>query len=123
MLDNMKMLGALSGLMKNKDRLRDAGARVKSKMEAAQFTRESGGGAARVRVSGAMKVLEVRLSPALAAGFAQGTASAQASDLVCEALNAALADAQAALKKSVDDEAKALGLDGVLPDVTGLLGG
>lgn len=127
MLDNMKMLGALTGLMKNKDKLRGASERVKVKMEALRVTGESGGGACRAVVSGSMKVIDVTLSPAAAAGFGTGPGAdiktqAMASALICEAVNAALVQAQARLKQAIDEEAKALGLGDVMPDLGRLVG-
>lgn len=123
MLDNMKMLGALAGLMKNKDKLREAGERIRAKMEATRVTGEAGGGAARATVSGTMKVIDVTLTPALVRGMAGDTQTHElASGLIAEAVNNGLREAQVRLKAAIDEESKALGLEGVIPDLAKMLG-
>ena len=44
-----------------------------------------------------------------------------ASSLIADAVNDALAQAQVQLKSAIDAEAKALGLDGILPDLSSLM--
>ncbi|MBI1189299.1 MAG: YbaB/EbfC family nucleoid-associated protein [Tepidisphaera sp.] len=123
MFDNMKMLGAMAGLMKNKDKLREAGVRVRTKMENTRVTGEAGGGAARAVVSGTMQVLEVQLSPSLVMGMAGDAKTHElASGLIAQAVNAALREAQLKMKAAIDEESKALGLDGVIPEIGNLLG-
>jgi DNA-binding protein YbaB len=64
MFDNLKAMSALAGLMKNKDQLKAAGDRVRTKMEATRVTAGGRGrGGARVTVNGKMRVLDVELSP------------------------------------------------------------
>jgi len=122
MLDNMKMLGALTGLMKNKEKLQEAGQRVRATMEATRVTGEAGGGTARAIVSGSMQVLSVELSPALVMGMAGDAKTHElAGSLIAEAVNSALREAQARMKQAMDVEAKALGLEGVVPDLTKFL--
>jgi len=123
-LDNMKALGALAGLMKNKDKLREAGERVRAKMAATRVTGESGAGAAKAVVSGEMWVLSVELTSGLIVGMAADEKTrALASGLIAEAVNAGLAQAQVKLKEAMDEEAKAMGLEGMLPSMGSLLGG
>ncbi|MCE7975208.1 MAG: hypothetical protein DYG92_12935 [Leptolyngbya sp. PLA1] len=123
-LDNMKMLGALAGLMKNKEKLREAGDRVREKMARTLVTGEAGAGAAKAVVSGQLRVVSVELAPGLIVGMAADASTrALASNLIAEAVNNGLASAQAALKAAMDEEAKALGLEGMLPDAGSLLGG
>jgi len=120
----MKMLGALAGLMKNKEKLREAGERVREKMSRTLVTGEAGAGAAKAVVSGQLRVVSVELAPGLIVGMAADPSTrALASNLIAEAVNAGLALAQAALKAAMDEEAKALGLEGMLPDAGALLGG
>lgn len=124
MLDNMKMLSALAGLMKNRDKIEEAGVRIREKLARTRVQGQAGGGAARATVSGAMTLLEVELSPALVNGMAADEKTRKlAGDLICEAVNAAIREAQLKMKAAVDEEAKGLGFENGLPDVFGgLLG-
>jgi DNA-binding protein YbaB len=121
MFDNMKMMAALAGLMKNKDKLQAAGERVKSKAEALRITSDAGSGAARATVNGAMRVISVELSPALVMGMAADAKThTLAASLIAEAVNDALRQAQARMKEAVDIEAKELGFENGLPGIPGL---
>jgi DNA-binding protein YbaB len=121
MFDNMKMMAALAGLMKNKDKLRAAGERVKEKAQGLRITADAGSGAARATVNGAMKVLNVELSPALVMGMAADQKTHElAGSLIAEAVNEALRQAQGTMKGFIDEEAKELGFEGGLPGIPGL---
>jgi DNA-binding protein YbaB len=122
MFDNLKAMGALAGLMKNQDKLRETGERVRAKMDAARFTGEAGSGAARAVVSGSMKVIEVTLAPALVTGMAADERTREiAGRLIADAVNDAISRAQEALKETVEEEARTMGLEG-LPGLSNLLG-
>jgi DNA-binding protein YbaB len=124
MFDNMKMMAAVAGLMKNKDKLREAGERIKEKAEATRVVGEAGMGAVRVTVSGSMKVLGVELAPGLVVGMnADEKTRALAGQLIAEATNDGLQKAQLKMKEAIDLEAKALGFENGLPGLPGLLGG
>lgn len=117
MFDKLKALGAITSLMKDKDKIRDAFDRVKEKSAQARLEGSAGGGAVRAIVSGQMKVIEIKLSPPLAAGIATDDRTRElAGNLIVEAVNEALAKAQLALKTAVEAEAKALGL----PEIPGI---
>ncbi len=119
MFDKLKAMGAVTSLLKNQDALRDAAARVREGMERTLVTGQAGSGAARATVTGTLKVQSVELSPALVGGMAADERTRQlASSLIADAVNDALAQAQAKLKSAIDAEAKALGLEGVLPDLS-----
>lgn len=121
MLDQMKMLGALSGLLKNRDKLAGAGDRIKAKLSAVKVTGESTGGGVKAIVSGALVVQKIDLSPQVVQQInAGGVTRDGATQLICEAVNDAIAAAQVEIKKAVDEEAKTLGLEGGLPDMAGL---
>lgn len=125
MFDSMKNLGALAGLMKNQDKLKAAGERVRTKMEATRVTGEAGAGAARAVVTGTLRVVSVELAPALVVGMAADAKTHElASSLIAEAVNNALAQAQMKMKEAIDVEAKDLGLEGLIPSggLGGLLG-
>lgn len=118
MFENMKMLGAMAGLMKNADKVKEGVARVRASMEATTVQGEAGAGAARATVSGTMRVISVELSPGLVVGMAADEKTrALASSLIAEAVNNALAMAQAKMKQAVDQEARALGFEGGLGDI------
>ncbi|MBL9001699.1 MAG: YbaB/EbfC family nucleoid-associated protein [Phycisphaerae bacterium] len=122
MFDNLKSLGALAGLMKNKDKLREAGDRVRAKMEATRVIGEAGSGAARAVATGTMRILEVELAPGLVMGMAADEQTrALAGGLIAEAVNEALRRAQVVMREAMEEEARALGLDGV-PGMEHLLG-
>jgi nucleoid-associated protein EbfC len=123
MFDNMKMMGALAGLMKNKDKLREAGQRIKDKAEATRVEGESGMGAVRVTVNGSMKVLDVELTPGLVIGMnADAKTRELAGALIADAVNDGISKAQAKMKEAIDEEARALGFEGGVPGLSGLLG-
>jgi nucleoid-associated protein EbfC len=120
----MKMLGALTSLMKNKDKLREAGERVRATMAQLRVQGDAGAGAVRAVASGQMRIISIELTPALANGMAADDRTrALAGDLIAQAVNAALAAAQAQLAKTIDKEARDLGLEGVLPEARTLMGG
>ena len=121
MLDSFKMAGALAGLMKNKEALKNAAERVKAKLGDARATGIAGGGAVSVTVSGQMKVVRVELSPALAQHMGDLGSRTMAESLIAQAMNDALAQAQALAQKELAKEAEALGLPN-MPGLEGLLG-
>jgi nucleoid-associated protein EbfC len=120
--DAFKTAGALAGLMKNKEGLKQAGDRIKQRLGELRAVGSAGGGAVSVTVSGQMKVLQVTLSPALAANLTTDTSSrAMAESLIAEAVNDALAQAQQAAHREIKKEADALGLPSI-PGLETLLG-
>lgn len=111
MFDKLKAMGALAGLMKNREGLKQAGDRVKAKMERTRCTGEAGGGAARAVVTGKMEVVEIQLAPALVNGMAADDRTRElAGTLIAQAVNMALREAQQKLQEAVQAEAEALGL-------------
>lgn len=122
MFDQMKQMGAIAGLLKNKEKLAEAGARVKRTLEERPVTGEAGGGAIRVTVGGEMKVRRVEIAPAIAAGLGAGDeARMQIENLIAEATNDAMRLAQLRLKEAVDREAAELGIEGLGDQLGGLL--
>lgn len=111
MFDQLKSMGAVANLLKNREGLKNAGERVKNKMERSQFTGQGGGGACRVVTNGHMRVLSVELSPALVSGMAADDKTRQlAGTLIADAVNDAIKQAQDALQVEIGAEAKAMGL-------------
>lgn len=111
MFDKLKAMGAIAGLMKNQDKLKDSFAKVRAQMEQVRVTGEAGGGAARAVATGQMRVVSVELSPALLAGMtADDRTRDLAAGLIAEAVNNALSQAQGLLKEAIDRESRELGL-------------
>jgi len=121
--DKLKAMGAMASLMKNQDKLKDAGERIRLRAESIRVTGEAGGGAARAVVSGSMRVVSIELAPGLINGMALDEKTRSlAGTLITDAVNDGLRQAQTKLKAALDDEAKGLGLEGGLPDLPGLAG-
>ncbi len=122
MFDQMKQMGAIAGLLKNKDKLAEAGARVKRALEERPVTAESGGGAVRVTIGSEMKVLRIEIAPAVAAGIGAGDdARQQIETLIADATNDAMQLAQQRLKEAIDREAAELGIEGLGDQIGGFL--
>ncbi len=123
MFDQMKAMGALAGLMKNRERLRELAEEFQSRLERIEVEGSAGGGAIRVLVSGKMRVTDVHVDPAVVAGLATGEGGRDmVQALVQEATNEGLQRAQA----MVHEEARRMARELDLPDIPGmerLLGG
>jgi DNA-binding protein YbaB len=115
--DSLKAMGALAGLLKNKEALKQAGERIQRRLREVRAAGSSGGGAVRVTVDGTMRVLEVRLEPALAANLVSDESSkSMAESLIADAVNDAIHQSQVLAHREVSKEAEAMGL----PDLPGL---
>lgn len=111
MFDKFKQMGALASLFQNKDKLKEAGERIKDKAQEIRAVGEGGSGAVRVTVDGRMKVLTVEMTPALTAGMAADDATrALAGSLIADAVNAAQALAQEQMRTIIEREAEEMGL-------------
>ncbi|MFN0130938.1 MAG: YbaB/EbfC family nucleoid-associated protein [Phycisphaerales bacterium] len=122
MFDKLKAMGAVAGLMKDKDRLRAVTTRIQDTAESLRCEGVGGGGAVRATVNGKLRVLAIDLQPALVSGMAADERTRQlAGGVIAEAVNAALALAQARMKDILSREAKDLGLPDLPGDLTGLL--
>ncbi|MEO1008866.1 MAG: YbaB/EbfC family nucleoid-associated protein [Planctomycetota bacterium] len=120
MFDSMRAVGALAGLLRDKQKLAEAAERVRRTLDGARAEGSAGGGAVRVTASGALRIVEVRLEPAMLAGLGSGDESrALAEGLIAEATNEALTAAQAIARRTVADEAQELGLP---EDIAGQFG-
>lgn len=121
MLDKIKAMGAMAALMKNQDALKDAAQRVREKLDATRVTGEAGAGAARAIVTGSMRVVSVELTPGLISGMALDERTRElASSLIADAVNDALRQAQGKLREAIQLEARALGLEDMVPDMSAL---
>ena len=117
MFDQFKAVGALAGLMKDKDRMRQIADEFKQRLERLHVTGSAGGGAVCVTVSGHMLVTDVELGPALAGAPAEGGSSQTlAQDLIRQATN----DALEQMRDLIQDEARQMAEDLGLPTLPGL---
>ena len=126
MMEQFKMMGALAGLMKNQQKLREIGEEVKRKLAELRVTAETGGGAVRATASGSMRIISVELEPSLFSGLVGSGGEDDrmlAEDLITGAVNAALEKAQLAAQEEVSSAMGGLGLPDIPADLTNLLGG
>lgn len=122
MFDKLKAFGAVASLLKDREGLKEAGQRIKQNAARTRATGESGGGEVRVIASGQMRVVSIELAPALVAGMAADDRTRElAGSLVADAVNDALAKAQALTQQELAKEAEALGLGDMAADLGGLL--
>lgn len=120
MLDNLKALGALSGLMKNKDKIAESARRVRDELASARISGQAGGGVVKAVASGDMRIVSIELSPALGAGIgASESDRAMASALITDAVNNALARARTVAQETIRRETEALGLPAELAGMGG----
>lgn len=110
---DMKTMGKIANLLKNKSKLEDAAQDIKAQLETLRVEGQAGNGAVRAVATGAMKIESVRIDPALAAGLATPAETddhAMAEALVTHAVNDALNNAQQAARHIVQRHADELGL-------------
>jgi hypothetical protein len=122
MFDQMKAMGALAGLMRDKEKVAEISERVRETLETVRVVGEAGGGAVRVTVSGKLEVQDVELDPNLTQGMASGDDSrVMAQDLIKEAINDANAKARVVIQREMQKLAEELGLPEI-PGMGNLLG-
>jgi hypothetical protein len=126
MMGQFKMMGALAGLMKNQDRLREMSEELKQRLSDLRVSAETGGGAVRATANGKMRILSIDIDPTMFQGLASSGSDDDrilAEDLIAGAVNAALEKAQEAAQEEIASMMGDLGL-GELPEgLGGLLGG
>lgn len=115
MMDALKMAGALAGLMKNKDALKEAGERIKQRLSELRAGGGSGGGAVRATVSGDMRVISISMEPSVCMGLSGGSERDRehVQQLICEAVNNAMDIAKAMAQREIAKEAEAMGIPGI----------
>jgi nucleoid-associated protein EbfC len=118
---DFKTMGAIAGLLKNRDKLEAAAQRIKDQLAATEVTGEAAGGAVRAVVGGDLKVRSITLEPAVTQGLgADDNSRSLAQTLIVEAVNDGMTKAQQAARDIVQREAADLGLP-QLPQLSGLL--
>lgn len=123
MLDSLKAMSALAGLMKNKEALKGAAERMKQRLSDLRAAGGSGGGAVRATMSGDMKLIDLHLDPPVCMALASGDARSreEIQQLIVQAVNNASDIAKAMAQREMAKEAEALGL-GSMPGLENLLG-
>lgn len=119
MFDQFKAMGALAGLMKNKDKLREAGERMQSTLEAARIVGQAGAGLVRVEVSGRLRVLRVEIDPVVASSMSDERSRREAESLITEAVNDAMRAAERVIQQESQRMARELGIED-MPGMEGL---
>ncbi len=125
MMGQFKMMGALAGLMKNQERLREMSEDLKKRLGELRVSAETGGGAVRATASGKLRIISIDIDPAMFQGLATGSDDDRvlAEDLMAGAVNAALEKAQEAAQQEIAEMMQTLGLPDLPEGLGGLLGG
>lgn len=120
MLNQMKAMGAVAGLLKNKEKLKEQAEEVKVKLETTRVFGEAAGGAVRVTCTCRLVVERIEIAPALASSAEH----AELENLVEEGVNDALTKAQDGAKAIIAQAAEEMGLGEIIGqgDLAGLLG-
>ncbi len=122
MLDNLKSIASLGGLLKDLPKIKQRMAALKDNLGRQTVTGETGGGAVRVTATGLLRIVSVEVDPAMLAGLVDSTDpqdKAMAEDLITGAVNMALQKARELAEKEAAVVAGELGL----PFPPGGLGG
>ena len=113
MFDQFKAMGALAGLLRDKDRLREMGEEFKRRLAGLRATGTAGGGAVRVTVTGRLQVESVELERALAEGLAHDRSMGEG--LIADATN----DALETMQRMIAEQARNFAREHDLPDLPG----
>ena len=113
MLDNLKSMAGLAGLLKDLPKIKERMSALKEQLDQQTTVGETGGGAVRVTATGLMRVVSIEVDPALLAGLVDSTDpqdKAMAEDLITGAVNTALRNARDMAEKEAAAVAGELGL-------------
>ncbi len=122
MLDNLKSMANVAGLLKDLPKIKQRVAALKDKLGRQTVTGETGGGAVRVTATGLLRVVSIEVDQAMLAGLVDSNDpqdKAMAEGLIAGAVNTALQNARELAEKEAAAVAGELGL----PFPTGGLGG
>jgi DNA-binding protein YbaB len=123
MFDQLKGMASIAGLMRDLPRLKSRVEEVKRRLAERLVEADAGGGAVRVVACAQMRVVSVRVDPALMAAIvnpADESDREMAEALVAGAVNAALERARAAAEQEMRDVAADLGIS-LPPGLEGML--
>lgn len=119
MFDQFKAMGALAGLMKNREKIREAGERMQASLEAARIVGQAGGGLVRVEVSGRLRVQRVEIDPSVASAMGDDRSRREAEGLLADAVNDAMRAAERVIQQESQRMARELGIED-MPGMEGL---
>lgn len=120
MLNQMKAMGAIAGLLKQKEKLKEKAEEVRVKLETTRVFGEAGGGAVRVTCTCRLVVERIEIAPALASS----EDASRLERLVEEGVNDALTNAQEGAKAIIAQAADEMGLGDIIgASALGGLGG
>ncbi len=119
MLDQLTAVGALAGLLKDRDKLQKMGERIQARLEQVRAAGSAQGGAVTAVVTGRMRVVSIDLGAR--AALASPADRALTQKMIADAINDALAKAELLAKDAALEEAKANGLPD-LPALSALSG-
>jgi DNA-binding protein YbaB len=111
MFDNLKMMGAVASLMKNKEKIAIAMQRVQANLEERRITVNAPDGSVRVVMNAKSKIESITFAPeVLAAAASDAMAKERLERMIAGAISAAQARVVEILKAEIDREAKDLGV-------------
>lgn len=122
MLEQMKALGAIAGVLRDRSKLTQAADDVKRKLGEVRVEGRSPDGQVVVRANGRLEIQSVTLAPALAQSASTDAGRARAQELIAQACSDANAKAQEAAKGVISQHLKSMGL-GDLSQLSGLTSG
>jgi DNA-binding YbaB/EbfC family protein len=122
--DQMKAMGALAGLMKNREKIKEAGERMQRTLEAARIVGQAGGGLVRVQVTGRLRIESVEIDPNVASAMTTDEGRRQAQSLITDATNDALRAAERVIQQETQRMARELGVEDMpgMDKIAGMLG-
>jgi DNA-binding protein YbaB len=124
MLDQLKAMQSIAGLLKNKDKLASAVERIKENLGRVRAEGSSGNGAVRATVTGKLRVEKIDLDKTLAAGMhADDKTRRLAGDLIAQAVNDAMEKAQEKARDMVRKELEDLNMPELEKIISDKLGG
>lgn len=114
MFDQIKAMGALAALMKDRGRIEQSVREYREALEGMAATGSAGSGAVKVTVTGTMRVVGVFIDPVAASSLGRDQASRELGErLIADAANDALQAVQRMARDEAERRARALGLPGV----------
>ena len=113
MIDSLKNMAGLAGLMKDLPKIKAKMAEVREQLGELIVEAETGGGAVRAKANGLLRVVAVEVDQALLSGLVDSSNPddrAMAQDLIMGAVNAALTKAREAAEQQMAEAAGEMGL-------------
>lgn len=125
MLENLKNVAGLAGLMKDLPRIREKMEEVRDRLGTIEVEAETGGGAVRAKANGQMRLTGLQVDPALMKGLVDAgdpDDRAMAEDLIIGAVNNAMEKAREAAEQEMAGAMQEMGLPMPPGGLGGMLG-